>query len=802
MASGERSDGWIDVLVPAPGKDAGLDALSGIELVDAGERFHLGPLDQALVSATEKHVSRRKASNDILVQQVPRGRHDLAITLGFALQALRLQTAGDPFGALFTFRGSVTVAGMDTAVQDRLRGVHLAGVSFARGLAEGLGAKRVRADGTLVDPTGAVIAFDPRGRHLLYLNARVGWPDLAGEQGGVVIIDRTSLSSNDTLIEALRWAERHQPSGIIVLADLGDTSTCDASAAAGFLPCTLPWNPSLLDGLVDVLGRGSGVSALTTNVLLNATHRPVNAHLVDVDASVDEAFRIGFRAAAVARRVRGVVPFQVTLATRLLTGTSRCVDDVDSYDRHAIDQPGGSSLRVLSRRLQRADGGFSAPWRSFAQTYWAGLRHAALAAHGSIQTRNLKLEALVDVIDRVSRRQLQQRIVVRVSNRAAVASLTATLAQCHQDLVTRTGLTVHAWSERLPWTADPTVEIHAAPPPVYAQGVLWTGEATEHIVLAYSSELSLLQFISRHNGSFQRDALRASFTVFHLGEPPEPLDPLEVSEARGGDGRDVNLTIPAVDLERVLAEMAELSAAIDDADDLATRPTIVASSESLSLVPVLLTTRHTWWLLPDAMVDALVGGHYRQRQVAELRAGDVVIVPRGAGRESLFTRLVAAYHRDADVADLDLVLSRFRRDCWRLYERCDHNWAEVRRAVERAGLNAVNQTRSWAEGETIAPADPEDVRRIADLVADIGLAAAWARIPAVAAVLRSSHARLGRVVSRALEELGAGGGEAIDQLNELLGRGAAEVLDEFVVARVESVGGAVHRPAALAGSVR
>ena len=792
---------WIDVLLPASGSD--LNELGAVKLKDRSQEITLGPIDQAAIAFCERLLAMDH-DNPVLVLQFPRGANEIAVTLGFALQALRLRAAQRGlFGQYFTFTGSIVVVGMDAAVQDRLRDVQVHGVSFARGLSGALSVSRVRHDGRIVDVRGSIEDFDPLGKQFLYLNARTGWPELTGERDGCVVVARNSMSSGDTFNASLSWAQSLEPRVIVVVDELGDHDTVLRVEQTLGRVLVVPLTSPITQELTYQLGHGSGSSTLTANALANSPEPNVGIRVVIAPQELDQALTEARDAVIHARKVNAPMPYAVARATRLFSTINRCVSDVTVYNKLAIDDPWAASMSSLNRRLERDTGRLEPKWHAFEQTRWAALRGGTLDAYKIVLEKNPKTTALVDLLDEISRRSDSPRVTLRVAGQTAAMATRATLNSLVPELVEFLDLRIVSWSERSPWESTESVSIYPAAPPVPLLPILWSGESEEKIFLLYRHEYPLLRSQWMTGIKEANSNLSESFRALGLGACPS-WQPSLIAPSDHGSHQLDEVEIPGADLGRVL-ELMQILEAEQDAEGVVRSVTAsgTVAAEPRILVPVSLIGGKTWWVDAEASVDVLVGGTYHQRLVTLLRSGDKVIIPRGDGRGSVLARLVAAHHRDADVADLDFLLLRFRKACRYFYELCGSNWAEVSRRLESEGASAVHQAKAWAEGTTLAPADPLDVRLIASLVNDSNLSEGWSRIAATAELLRSDHQSLGRLVSGALSELASGqDGPNMRNLIGRLGPGAAEVLDEFSIATVESVGTALSMAGSMTGSVR
>lgn len=767
---------WVDALLP-PELPPSIDRLVGRAFADGKSEFRLGPADQ-LLAALILHLLRSPADGRHLVLALPRGRHDVSILCGFLAQLIRAQAwkeSGGRDSAAFT--GPVVVVGRDTAVQQRLSRVRLRGTSLRDNMAGAVSACRVRADGRIVEADGTLTSYEGGGSRLLYLNSRVGWPALDAIDG-FGVIDRTTLANDQAYQTAIQWV-RKRCSRSLTLADLADPDVEHLVENSGLTPMTLHVTSALLADLHHILGGGKGASPMTTNGLLDWSPE-IDIHRVSAP-ELDRALRTGYGALAAARSVGTKYPSAVRIASRLLTAVSSCVVDIGDYGKAVSEDPWLYSPRSMARTLERRTPNFSGPWRSFGTTDAAKLRTAALAAYAELQRHNPKREALLDAIDLVRRRTPAARILIRTPNRVAKRVL---LEELSAAAVLDGRMDVAAWSERKGWREN-QIEIWPALPPWSHRPLLHSAEAQKYILLAYDGEVRALSMIVSIISDRWTERIRATSEWLGIPTPTHVWSlPVDFGEAPApSSAESVSLE---VDFDRIVARATEV---IDAVGEDRLKSTVGQQSELVELIPVELTDGSIWWLAENDAVGVLIRGSYKHRLVGDLQIGDLVVVPRGEGREELFSRLVEALHGTDDVRDLEFMLARFRRACKAIYEDADKNWAEAQRRLNQAGAAATSQLKQWASGDTIAPAEATDVQVVARLAKDTDLESGWQRISAIASEVRGLHIRLGKVISRALAEAIDGSGSHVDEVTSALGsEAAAEILDEFVVCEIAHVG--------------
>jgi hypothetical protein len=694
--------------------------------------------------------------------------------------------------------GSIVVVGMDTAVQAKLAGISAERVA----LSEGLEVHRVRSDGRLVRPTGEIVAFHPGVQRLLYLNTRVGWPKLKGEEDGLAVIDRTSFRSPEILRTAIRWSLAHCVRHLVVISDQGDIES--EEIVRELEPSAMCWAlmPDLSASLVRVVGDEGTRSPFSTNAYLS---RPtVTLLATEVMAPRAEGlFRECFDLLRQAKDVDEVMPYPLAAARRALNVLNQLLGTGQSYNLAAALDHRSMSLRSLESAVRQVHASaFAGAWRSFAATRWARLRDSTLELLGMITEDNPKFFGLLVTLDRLQREFPGRPITVRVASEAAASALIDDLLGFDID-VSKSGISVAPWNRRLPCCEAETLEVLPAVPPRSRRAQLWSGEATHRFVMLYSWEKRFLDRLVAEDQTRNQDNVSRAFSSLGLGPPPalatvsvEVFDRVTMGATVAADG----VGSFEVDLEALTSDLEGLAVATEDVTDAGgSAPT--SSAASTTAVGVELMSGATWWLRAGSLVERLLGDRYHRTSIDHLREGDLVIIPRGTGRDELFTRLVAAKHRDQDVQDLMDVLRRWRRACRSLIEMCDNDPARIERELTAVNCSVTTRLYSWADGTTIGPEDERDIERVASLVGDEWLSKNWRRIARIASELRGLHISIGQRISGALREVEVGEGPNLTALARLLGSDASEILDEFDVASVSRILAPREMPASIVGRV-
>ncbi|WP_299450970.1 hypothetical protein [uncultured Serinicoccus sp.] len=797
---------YLDALVPAVPDPADLlERLRRLRFTDGGASVDLGPLDEATLNLIRYVLAQTERD---VVLALPQGRHDVAVALGALLQLNRLgaRLRGQFHGQ--GFDGPLLVVGLNVNLTDRLRRLKIG----AENLSTALRAQRVRADGTVTDLRGTISPARAWGDGLLYLNTSLGWPTLPQVRPGLVIIDRTSFRNPDTLDAALTWAAQHHARRVLVLSTIGEPWPAALDNPDRWL--RWGWTPGLRHDVGQELGRPPDGGPLSTNALLCIPRRPV-ALAEYLAPALTRLRRRCLSGIAAARRTHLPFPPRVAEAVQLVNVLTGTWSSLATADLHAAQELRGVSTTTLRRTLQdRRDGDLPKEWSGFRETLWPDLRRDVLGFADLLEEYNPRFEMLRAVLAWARAHRPGRLLVVRTQTRSAARALTHDLLEVEPGLESLLSSDTHAptlrvasYSERLPWAVQPTVEIHLGVPPPWRRACLLGGEGTEHVLVVDPDEKHWADRVLLGLDTEWQATLKEAAAELNLDCPPSPhvpgprtvYGPVTVDN-RGED--DEVTPLPAFDLERMFAAFTSALDKVDRGEeDPGTDARTPAGARSALARPLTLEPGDTqYWLPADGTAEVLVGSRYSSAPVSGLTAGTTLLIPRGETREELYGRLLQAAHRDADVAAVTMVLQRFRKATWALYDQCG-SWEAVARALRTRGseVQAAQTCKNWAEGRVIAPDDVYDIRRVAWLTKrdDLTLDRTWERIGVIATELRRLHRDLGRVLSGAIAEVATGrSGENLRKLSQLCGGiDPAEVLEEFELRQIRSVGGPRSVPA-------
>ena len=140
----------------------------------------------------------------------------------------------------------------------------------------------------------------------------------------------------------------------------------------------------------------------------------------------------------------------------------------------------------------------------------------------------------------------------------------------------------------------------------------------------------------------------------------------------------------------------------------------------------------------------------------DLRIGDEVVAIHGQQRQDLYELLVARLHRNPAIELHLALLERWQQDLEAGYARWaggggtleDLLWEMVERG---SAITSTSGVRLWVTGDTLAPQDPEDVRRLAEILELEFVDSNYRRIGVAASRLRGLHRGLAHRLDNWLE---------------------------------------------------
>jgi hypothetical protein len=579
-----------------------------------------------------------------------------------------------------------------------------------------------------------------------------------------------------------------------VITDIGDDDAL-AKVRAGARKCSVwPWVRPVIDEVVYDLGTDLCRSSLSTNILLEQPRSQVQKIVLEAPA-VDQVFRSALFALGEARRIGPPLPWHLATARRLVNTLAQCPSTIGTYNQWAaVDYRGTVALAGLRAQLETARPLSDLTlFTSFDETRWGTLRHDALRLYDLLAYDNPKFFALAFTLERLLHDSPGVQIIIRTPSQAAAKAVEEDLKTSAGELLGDGSIVQFVpWGTRLPWCEGRRIEVHAAALPPSRRSMLWSGESTDRILLLYPFEVDYMERSWREGCSSAQNSLAEAVSAFRLGLPPALLPiptELEVAYKLPADCRrsePTNGTSVEIGVDADL-----LFTDLNDELTLSKGGSPTSGVEMAPAVPISLQPDGAiWWVRTGTFVETMTAGKYMRLPVEELHPGYRIIIPRGEGREELFARVVASAHTSTSLQAYEVLFARWRIACCKGHELCGKDWQRLEQRMREEGSSVTWQAyRFWMLGTTIAPEDPEDIRRVGRIANDPLIEQQYQRIAKMATEVRGLHIKLGRILSNAMAEAIEGGGPHLSALADLLGGlDPKELLEEFELRVVRSIG--------------
>jgi hypothetical protein len=601
-------------------------------------------------AAVSRGVCLAGRPNQIAIA-LPRGGSPLPLFLGVYF------SAGRRLGKL-PLKGSVAVSTRDPELRQILASTVVAGggmlpcgrlvtgrpdpngrASAKQG--ELLGTKRVKG-----------LSQDDR---LILLQSPHYRPDLALKVISLSIVDAAAMSESawPLSFEWNRAAERAQ----VWLGELGDRRFEQFCTASDIPLFRFDW--PTIQWAVDQYGVGT--TSLATHALCDRALAPAPLRVRSCpDTAVDEELAVLEQAfASVYRRTKGEdVPSIVARARRLYYVLARLVPPLNVYEPIVA---GTRSLQpnVVVQQVREAPSSFfqGAKWKAVYETDWPAIRGALTALYDHVRSEHPKYWDMLARIEEA--RKTREKLVIRCATRAESQALAVSLIAdgwLDPEELGEERLVDIRWfgtaSPALPTGSvkEPIRTVLTEPPSPFAGAAYLSAEAGTVEAILYPAQLPRLERLARDawrnaNGSTNNTVIG----LFCDSEPvcddtpmPEPtfeeLAPFTLI-GRGATKTRAE-TKEIITMDSFFAQLA----GIDDNDDSPVWNPSVGAVAILGPRPArLVHTKEGFYVcLPeDEEVPVLIGSESRTllRRVAELRAGQRVVLMPGADRSSMLAEL-------------------------------------------------------------------------------------------------------------------------------------------------------------------
>lgn len=228
---------------------------------------------------------------------------------------------------------------------------------------------------------------------------------------------------------------------------------------------------------------------------------------------------------------------------------------------------------------------------------------------------------------------------------------------------------------------------------------------------------------------------------------------------------------------------------------------IVLEQDSWCESAIEVHFEHDWHVCfaPDDMINVIVTGEKKQqvdkRYIRALKPNDRVIAIPEQRRQSLYDLILSRVHGHPTIELHLALIRRWQQDLelayrrWRLHGV--RNLDELLWQMQRRGSQLTHPMtlRGWLSGNILCPEDPEDLRRLAEVLEMSFVVSHHQRIYQAAKRLRGLHRVLARRLNSWLEEQASGSVKAKDDdvLDAELGITFSDFRNSLLILRVQEV---------------
>jgi hypothetical protein len=175
-----------------------------------------------------------------------------------------------------------------------------------------------------------------------------------------------------------------------------------------------------------------------------------------------------------------------------------------------------------------------------------------------------------------------------------------------------------------------------------------------------------------------------------------------------------------------------------------------------------------------------------------LEPGDRLIVISPEAREFIASRVLSARRNEERDTTADRTIRRWQQELSTGISRLGLSHAEVLQRIRELGSRRVTSgvIHQWAAGEVLGPLDPQDIRRVGEVVGSDWIKENWRSVGAALIAVRKGHRVLGRRITQIIQkaaigehEISAKDRDFLSQIGITMGR----LQDAVTVLTVEQV---------------
>ena len=141
-----------------------------------------------------------------------------------------------------------------------------------------------------------------------------------------------------------------------------------------------------------------------------------------------------------------------------------------------------------------------------------------------------------------------------------------------------------------------------------------------------------------------------------------------------------------------------------------------------------------------------------------LEPGDRLIVVAPEAREFIASRVLSARRDEERDTPADRTIRQWQQELATGIDSLGLSHSDVLRRIRELGSRRATSgvIRQWAAGEVLGPLDPQDIRRVGEVVGSEWLRANWRSVGAALFAVRNGHRVLGRRITQVIQKAALG----------------------------------------------
>jgi hypothetical protein len=246
---------------------------------------------------------------------------------------------------------------------------------------------------------------------------------------------------------------------------------------------------------------------------------------------------------------------------------------------------------------------------------------------------------------------------------------------------------------------------------------------------------------------------------------------------------------------------------LKDQPDVDTSTTTAPSEDLWCTEAIRVQFDQGWhaYFAPDDVINVVISGGLDQRYIRSLNGQERILVIHGQQRQSLYDLIISRVHKHPSIELHLAMIRRWQEDLRVAYEQWSnrtgdqneiqmygkHDLDGLLRRMNAQGSQLVSSlTLSfWLKGYVLCPLEPEDLRRIAEILNMGFVQSYYKRIVQAASRLRGLHRGLSNRLNRWLQDQVSGGLHRNDDdvIDVELGLAFGDVRNSLMVLRIENI---------------